>query len=103
MRLLKRVIAFLILAVVAMFGVLFTIQNTDTVPLDLLIFQLSEQRIALWVLLAFACGGIIGMLISAALILRLKSKNMLLQRKFTKSENELAALRTSDYRVSSTK
>lgn len=103
MRPLKRVFAFLILAVVAIYGVFFAIQNTDTAPLDLLIIQLPEQRIALWVILAFAIGGIIGMLLSAAAILRLKSQGLLLQRKLDKNQRELAALRTSDYRVPAVK
>ena len=68
MRPLKRVFALLILISVAVFGVFFAIQNTDPAPLDLLIIQLPEQPVALWVLLAFAAGGIIGMVLSLSLI-----------------------------------
>ena len=95
----KRLIVFLILAAVLAFGVLFSIQNTAEVPLDILILRLPEQSLALWVLLAFALGGIIGMLISGWAILRLKSETMLVRRKLARREQELKKLRTSDLRV----
>lgn len=88
MRLLKRVIIILLMLVVLAFGVLFSIQNTMLAPLDLLVIQLSEQRLSLWVLLAFAVGGICGMVISAAAIVRLKSRLLLLQRQLNKASKD---------------
>ncbi len=95
MRSLKRLLAVLLLLVILMLGVLFSVQNTATAPLDLLLIQLPEQRVALWVLLAFALGGIVGMLISAVAILQLKSQGLLLQRKLNKQAQEMSALRSS--------
>ncbi len=103
MRPMKRLLVLILLVCVLLFGVLFSIQNTDTVALDLLLVQLPEQRVALWVLLAFALGGIVGMLISAAAILTLKSQNLLLQRKLHKQQEELASLRTSEFSVTTPK
>lgn len=103
MRPMKRLLVLILLVCVLLFGVLFSIQNTDTVALDLLLVQLPEQRVALWVLLAFALGGIVGMLISAAAILALKSRNLLLQRKLQKHQKELASLRTSEFSVTAPK
>ena len=84
MRLVKRLLVLIFLICVLFFGVLFSIQNTDQVALDLLLVQLPEQRLSLWVLLSFALGGVVGMLISAAAILTLKSQNLVLQRKLQK-------------------
>lgn len=100
MRSLKRLLAVLLLLVVLVFGVLFSIQNTATAPLDLLLIQLPEQRVALWVLLAFSVGGITGMLMSAAAIIRLKSQTILLQRKCDKQAKEVSPLRSSGQRPS---
>lgn len=99
MRPMKRLLVLILLVCVLLFGVLFSIQNTDTVALDLLLIQLPEQRVALWVLLAFALGGIVGVLVSAVAILALKSQNLLLQRKLQKRQKELASLRTSEFSV----
>lgn len=96
MRLLKRVIVLLLFAAVLFTGILFTIQNTATAPLDLLVIQLSEQRVALWVLAAFALGGFVGMAISFLGLLRLKSDMLLLTRKLKKRDAELSKFRNSD-------
>ena len=99
MLLLKRITVVLLLLAILLIGMLFSIQNSATAPLDLLVIQLSEQKVALWVLLAFAIGGIVGMLISALTIVRLKGDLMLLRRKLAKSDKELDNLRTADLRV----
>jgi putative membrane protein len=97
-RPLKRWLAYLLLLLVLCFGVLFSVQNTQTAALDLLLIQLPEQRIAFWVLLAFALGGVVGILISAVAMLQLKSRSLLLERKLAKCEKELSHLRTADLR-----
>ncbi len=96
MHLLKRATAILLFLIVLLMGILFSLQNTATAPLDLLVIQFSEQRITLWILLAFAAGGFIGMGISVVGILRLKSDIVLLNRKVKKREAELEKLRSSD-------
>ncbi len=92
MRFMKRWLAYLLLVMVLVFGVLFTVQNTATAPLDLFLIQLPEQRVALWLLLSFALGGAIGMLI---VMLPLKSRLLLLQRKLSRQERELSKLRST--------
>ena len=98
MRVLQRLLVTVLLIVVLAFGVLFSIQNTDKAALDLLIIQLPEQQVSLWVLLAFVVGGMVGLLVSSAAIIRLKSQSLLLQRRLDKREKELSSLRTADFR-----
>ena len=50
-------------------GGLFTVQNTEKVPLDLLIVQLPPQALAIWILLAMAIGAFLGLLSSALLLM----------------------------------
>ncbi len=96
MRLLKRLIFALLLLVVLAFGVLFSIQNGQKAGLDLLLVQLPEQRIALWVFLAFALGGLLGLVAGSMAWARLKGRVMLLQRRLDKQEQELTHLRVAD-------
>lgn len=103
MRFLMRLIAFLLLVLVLIFGVLFTVQNTDKAPLDLLLVQLPAQRISLWILLAFALGGFIGLLISSAAIVRLKSQTLLLQRRLDKLDKASISAHGDELRVSASK
>ena len=100
---LKRILLVILLLLVLILGILFSIQNSALISLDLLLVELPEQRLALWVLLAFAVGGVIGMLISAFAIIRLRSRLLFLQRKLDKHDKELAKLRTSDLSLSVSK
>lgn len=50
-------------------GGLFTVQNTEKVPLDLLVVQLPPQALAIWILLALAVGVLLGLLSSALLLM----------------------------------
>lgn len=95
MRLIIRIAMIIITLLVLCFGVLFAVQNNTMAPLDLLIFQLSEQRVALWVLLAFALGGAAGILVSSVAIIKLRGDLVLLRRKQDRSNKELDKLRTA--------
>ena len=88
MQALKYLAVLVLLAVVLAFGVLFSVQNVATAPLDLLIIQFSEQKVALWVLAAFALGGVLGIMVSSVAIMRLKARIMLLQRKLKKANKD---------------
>jgi putative membrane protein len=82
-------------AVVLVYGVLFSVQNTAQVPLDLLFLQLPEMRLALWIVLAFMVGGLIGIAVSTVGLIRLKSDLVSMRRKLKRSEKELNTLRAN--------
>lgn len=96
MQLLKRILTLLLLMVVLLFGVLFSIQNTATAPLDLLFIQLPEQRIVIWILSAFSIGGVVGILSNSLVIIRLQREKMSAQRQLKKRGIELEKLRSTD-------
>ncbi len=77
----------LLLAILAI-SVLFAVQNTATVPLDLLIISLPERSVALWVLLAFALGGVVGMLTSVGVVWRLRASLLSANRKLRKKQKQ---------------
>jgi len=77
---------FAVAAVILILGALFAVQNTATAPLDLLVVVLPERSVALWVLLAFAAGGIIGMLTNIGLVVRLRAALARTHRRLAKSE-----------------
>ena len=96
MRLLKRLAVILLIIAVFIFGVLFSVNNTERAALDLLLIQLPQQRVSVWVLLAFVCGGLAGILFSAALVLKLRTRNLLLQRQLDKNNRELQKFQSSE-------
>ena len=95
MRLLARVLGLLLLVACFAFGVLFTFQNDTPVSLDLLIVQFSEQWLAVWVLVAFILGGLIGVCIGVFAVLRVKRQVVGVKRQLKSANLELERLRAS--------
>ncbi len=91
MNFLKNLLYFSIVAAMLILGALFAVQNTATVPLDLLVIYFPARSIALWVLLAFALGGVIGMLTSIGLILRLRTALLRANRQLAKQSSAAQA------------
>ncbi len=88
MKFLRNLLTFIVLCGVLALGILFAVQNTVLVPLDLLVIQLPEASVALWVLLAFATGGVLGMLTSMGLVLRLRTTLMQANRRLRQAEKQ---------------
>ena len=93
MALLRVLLSLLIIGAAVVLGALFTLQNTAPVPLDLLVVQLSERAVALWVLLFFAAGCGVGLLGGAVVNLKQRAGNARLRRQHKKLELEVDRLR----------
>lgn len=84
MQLVRKLAFFLVAIAMVVLGALFAVQNEVKVPLDLLVIYLPERPLALWVLLAFAAGGIVGLLTSLGIILRLRTRLMTANRRLSR-------------------
>lgn len=73
MKFLRNILTVLIILATVAVSVLFALQNKVPVPLDLLVYTFEPKTLALWVLSAFALGGVLGMLISSAILLRTRA------------------------------
>ena len=60
MRWLRQVLTLLLAVGAVAAGGLFSLQNTEEIPLDLIVVQLPAQPVAIWVLVALAAGVVIG-------------------------------------------
>ena len=89
----KLITLVIVLATIAV-GVLFALQNKAPVPLDLLVYTFDPKSLALWILASLALGGLLGMLASSAIVLRLRTSLASTNRKLTKANTELAKLST---------
>jgi uncharacterized membrane protein YciS (DUF1049 family) len=84
MKFIKTLLYLLIAVVMVALGAMFAVQNEATVPLNLLVVELPERSVALWVLLAFAVGGVLGMLTSLGVVLRLRASLLAANRRLHK-------------------
>ena len=60
MRSLRQTLLLVVALTAALLGGLFSLQNTQPIPIDLLFIRLPEQPLAIWILLAFFFGVLLG-------------------------------------------
>lgn len=94
MKRLARFLLLMLLLAVLLAGFVFTLNNTTAVPLWLGA-DLSPQPLGLWMLLAFATGGLLGLLLGLGLWRRFRQNVELRQvrTKVRQLESELGALK----------
>lgn len=74
-----------ILLVVAL-SILFSLQNSTPIALDLLIAPMPPLPVSVWILLSFALGAVFGLGAGGLSVLKLRSANHLLRRKLQQIE-----------------
>lgn len=95
MKLLRNLLYIALVVAMAAVGVLFALQNEMPVPLDLLIVTFAPRSLALWLLIAFALGGVLGMAMSSVLMVRTRASLASANRQLARSKAELDKLRTA--------
>lgn len=93
MKLLRKLIAILVVLAMLGVGILFALQNKSPVPLDLLVYTFEARSMALWVLLAFALGGVLGMAASSLIVLRTRASLNARSRQLERARDEVSKLR----------
>jgi putative membrane protein len=89
MKQLRTIFYILILLAGVGLGVLFALQNKQAVPLDLLVYTFEPRSLALWVLGAFALGGLAGLLVSSVYMLRSRAALGSSRRQLARTRTEL--------------
>lgn len=87
-----RIISYLFLLIIIVFGVTFAALNSDTVTLNYY-FGESTLPLSLLVVLVFSFGCLIGMLVSFWLILKSKLNNYRVSQRLALAEKEISNLR----------
>lgn len=96
MKFLRNLLTVVIVLATLAVGVLFALQNKMPVPLDLLVYTFEPKSLALWVLAAFAVGGVLGMLISSVILVRKQASLATAKRQLAKARAEAGKLRDKD-------
>lgn len=95
MKWLKRLCILVLLVAAFFWGMLFTAENTAQVALNLVFWQLSPASVSLWIILAFAVGGLLGLLLSLLLVIKLQASLHRTARRAQAFEKEVTALRAN--------
>jgi putative membrane protein len=89
MKFLRNLLVLVFIAGVAFVGAMFATANDTPVPLDMLIYTFEPKTLSLWVLGAFALGGVLGMLASSVILLRMRASLGSARRQLDKTRDEL--------------
>ncbi len=87
-----RLLGFLFLVVLVVLGLSFAVLNAQSVSLNYY-FGYREIPLSMIVVLSLAAGAVIGVLVSAGLILRMKAQTRQLRRKLRNAEKDSDQLR----------
>ncbi|PLW81980.1 DUF1049 domain-containing protein [Kineobactrum sediminis] len=93
MKLLRKIFYVLVGLAMLVAGILFALQNRDPIALDLLVYRFDPRSLALWLLSALGIGGLLGLLASGLIILRLRASLATTRRKLDKCRQEVDTLR----------
>jgi putative membrane protein len=89
MKFLRNILTVLVILATVAVGVLFALQNKLAVPLDMLVYTFEPRSLALWILSAFALGGLLGLLISSAILLRTRATLGSVRRQLVRARAEV--------------
>ena len=95
MKLLRNLLTLALVIGAAAVGVLFALQNEVPVALDLLVYTFEPRSLALWVLSAFALGGLVGMLLSSFILVRQRAALGSVRRQLNRARAEVDKVRTA--------
>lgn len=93
MAFISKLVTSLVVLLMLALGVLFAVQNTASVPLDLLFVVFPERSLALWLILALSLGVVLGMAVSWGIIIKLKKDVLLTRSQSQRFKKELDSIR----------
>ena len=93
MSLLRALLGILMLVAMIVAGGLFALQNTVPVPVDLLVIQLAERTLALWLLLSLSLGVLLGLGAASVMLFSQRARLAALRRQKQRLSLEVDRLR----------
>ncbi|MCB8888575.1 MULTISPECIES: lipopolysaccharide assembly protein LapA domain-containing protein [Halomonadaceae] len=98
MRWIKGLLLAIILLVVLLVGILFAVNNQQTVALNLIWTELPPVSLSVWLLATLTFGVVLGMLAMLGVYVRLKTRLARSERHNRHQQKELDRLRTQEFK-----
>ena len=83
MRFLKAILFFIIAILVFMVSLAFITHNSTAVTVNLLFIRLPELSLAIYLIIFFVLGGLVGLMFSSLLILREKQARIQVEKRLS--------------------
>jgi uncharacterized membrane protein YciS (DUF1049 family) len=96
---LQKIVIVLLVLVLALLALVFSLNNQMAVPLNFLIFETRPYGVAMWIILAFVLGALVGVLMATLATLKAKVSRRSLQKKLERTEQALEKERVQNDRT----
>lgn len=87
-----KIIGYIILVIIVLLGLTFACLNADPVTINYYVGQ-NQLPLSLLLIISFTTGGVLGLLSSTLLIIKMKAEIVRTEHRLKTSEKELANLR----------
>jgi len=84
--------------VLVLLALVFSLNNQMAVPLNFLVFETRPHGVAIWIILAFVLGALMGVLMATLATVKVKVSRRSLQKKLARTEQTLEKERAQNDR-----
>jgi len=91
---LRKILIAVVVIFVILVGLVFSLNNQVQVSLNFIFFHTPALGVAFWLIIAFVIGGLLGVLLTSALVMRQSMTRRRLERRLGKTEKALERQRS---------
>lgn len=96
---LQKILIVLLVIVLVLLALVFSLNNQMAVPLNFLVFETRPQGVAIWIILAFVIGALVGVLMATLATVKAKVSRRSLHKKLERTEQALQKERIQNDRA----
>lgn len=96
---LQKVLIILLVLVVVLLALVFSLNNQMAVSLNFLIFETAPRGVAVWLILAFVTGAVLGIILTLLATFRSSVSRRQLRKRLERAEQALEKSRVSQDRA----
>ncbi|MBU2952658.1 LapA family protein [Marinobacter sp. F3R08] len=96
---LQKILTILLVLVLILLALVFSLNNQTAVALNLLLFETQPQGVAVWIIMAFVIGALVGVLMTLLATVRNSASRRTLQKRLDRAEQALEKSRAQNDRT----
>lgn len=96
---LQKVLLILLVLCLVLVALVFSLNNQVAVPLDFLIYKTQPHGVAVWIIMAFVVGALVGVLMTLLATVRKSVSRRNLEKRLARSEQALEKSRAQHDRT----
>ncbi|HKK55997.1 LapA family protein [Marinobacter sp.] len=96
---LQKVLLILLVLCLVLVALVFSLNNQTAVPLDFLVYETQPHGVAVWIVMAFVAGALVGVLMTLLATVRKSVSRRNLEKRLARSEQALEKSRAQHDRT----